>query len=298
MTRRHLVRRVVALGAVVVALVMLFAAPASAHAELLSTDPSNGGVYDSAPKAITLRFSEGVEVALGGIRVYTGDRERVVTGKPEHPNGQQSVVTASLPKLDNGTYVVTWRVTSADSHPIDGAYTFQVGAKATLSDKNAKGVAASLLATTGGSRTVGVVYGIDRAVLFAGIALLIGGAVFLAVVWSRGRDDRRAKWLVWSGWIAVTVNTVLGIALEGVYAAGLPLDEVFDTSTFRDVLDTRYGKVALVRLALLVLAIPLLRLLLHRRPAAEHPLRWWWMVSAQACAVALIPPNSVHVPSG
>ena len=147
---------------------MLFAAPASAHAALLSTDPSNGGVYDSAPKAITLRFSEGVEVALGGIRVYTGDRERVVTGKPEHPNGQQSVVTASLPKLDNGTYVVTWRVTSADSHPIDGAYTFQVGAKATLSDKNAKGVAASLLATTGGSRTVGVVYGIDRAVLFAG----------------------------------------------------------------------------------------------------------------------------------
>ena len=127
MTRRHLVRRVVALGALVVALVMLFAAPASAHAELLSTDPSNGGVYDSAPKAITLRFSEGVEVALGGIRVYTGDRERVVTGKPEHPNGQQSVVTTSLPKLDNGTYVVTWRVTSADSHPIDGAYTFQVG---------------------------------------------------------------------------------------------------------------------------------------------------------------------------
>ncbi len=301
MTRRHLVRRVVALGALVVALVMLFAAPASAHAELLSTDPSNGGVYDSAPKAITLRFSEGVEVALGGIRVYTGDRERVVTGKPEHPNGQQSVVTASLPKLDNGTYVVTWRVTSADSHPIDGAYTFQVGAKATLSDKNAKGVAASLLATTGGSRTVGVVYGIDRAVLFAGIALLIGGAVFLAVVWGRGRDDRRAKWLVWSGWIAVTVTTVLGIALEGVYAAGLPLDDVFDTGTFRDVLDTRYGKVALVRLALLVLAIPLLRLLLlHRRPAAEHPLRWWWMVSALVvgAGIAVTPGIGGHASSG
>ena len=66
---------------------------------------------------------------------------------------------------------------------------------------------------------------------------------------------------------------MLGIALEGVYAAGLPLDDVFDTSVFRDVLDTRYGQVALVRLALLVLAIPLLRLLLHRRPATEHPLR-------------------------
>ena len=55
---------------------------------------------------------------------------------------------------------------------------------------------------------------------------------------------------------------------------------MFDTTVFRDVLDTRYGHVALVRLALLVLAIPLLRVLLHRRPAAEHPLRWWWKLSA------------------
>lgn len=295
-----MIKRLVALGALVVALVAVLAAPASAHASLLSTDPSNGGVYDTPPKAVTLRFSEGVEVALGGIRVYTSDRERVVTGKPEHPNGQQSVVTTSLPKLDTGTYVVTWRVTSADSHPVEGAYTFQVGSKATLSDKNAKGVAASLLATTGGSRTVGVVYGVDRAVLYAGLALLLGGAVFLAVVWRAGRDDRRARWIVWSGWIAVFVTTALGIALEGVYAAGLPLDDVFDTTVLRDVLDTRYGRVALVRLGLLVLALPLLRLLLHRRPQAEHPLRWWWMLSASVvgAGIAVTPGIAGHASTG
>jgi copper transport protein len=273
-------RRLAAFGALVVALVVLLAAPASAHATLLSTDPSNGGVYDKPPSAVTLRFNEGVEVALGGVRVYDSDRSRIVTGKPEHPNGQQSVVSTSLPKLAKGTYVVTWRVISADSHPVEGAYTFQVGSTATLSDKNAKGVAASLLASSGGSRTVGVVYGIDRGLLYAGLALLIGGAVFLAAVWQRGRDVRRARWLVWGGWITVAVTTLLGIALEGVYAAGLPIDDLFDTTLFRDVLDTRYGKVALVRLALLVLAVPLLRVLLHRRPAAEHPLRWWWTTSA------------------
>jgi copper transport protein len=288
------------MGALVVALVAAFGAPASAHAELLSTDPSNGGVYDTPPKTVTLRFTEGVEVALGGIRVYTSDRERVVTGAPEHPNGQQSVVTASLPKLDDGTYVVTWRVTSADAHPIDGAYTFQVGSKATLSDKNAQGVAASLLERTGGSRTVGVVYGIDRAVLYAGLALLIGGAVFVAAVWPAGRDDRRARWLVWSGWIAVFVTTAFGIALEGVYAAGLPLGDVFDTTVLGDVLDTRYGKVALVRLGLLVLALPLLRLLLHRRPSAEHPLHWWWKASALLLGAGLVvtPGIAGHATSG
>ncbi len=282
------------------ALVALLAAPASAHASLLSTDPSNGGVYDTPPKAITLRFSEGVEVSLGGIRAYTSDRQRVVTGKPEHPNGQQSVVTTSLPKIGNGTYVVTWRVISADSHPIEGAYTFQVGSKATLSDKNAKNAAASLLSTTGGSRTVGVVYGIDRGFLYAGIALLIGGAVFLAGVWPAGRDDRRARWLVWSGWITVFVTTAFGIALEGVYGAGLPLSDVFDTTVLRDELDTRYGHIALIRLALLVLAIPLLRVLLHRRPAAEHPLRWWWKLSALVvgAGIAVTPGIAGHASTG
>ena len=189
-----MIRRLLALGALVVALVVVAAAPASAHATLLSTEPQNGGVYDTPPAEVKLRFSEPVEVALGGIRVYTSDRERVVTGSPEHPGRRaQSEVAASLPKLSDGTYVVTWRVTSSDSHPIEGAYTFQVGSKATLTKKNAQGVANSLLAATGGSKTVGVLYGIDRAVLFGSLALLIGGAVFLVVVWPRGREDRRAR---------------------------------------------------------------------------------------------------------
>jgi len=106
--------------------------------------------------------------------------------------------------------------------------------------------------------------------------------------------------LVWSGWIAVAVTTLLGIALEGIYAAGLPLDDIFDTGVFRDVLDTRYGKVALVRLGLLVLTIPLLRLLLHRRPAAEHPLRWWWYGSALVvgAGIAVTPGIAGHASTG
>ncbi len=275
-----MIRRLLALGALVVALVVAAAAPASAHATLLTTQPQNGGVYDKPPSEVNLRFTEPVEVALGGIRVYTGDRDRVVTGSPEHPGGAQSEVSVSLPKLDDGTYVVTWRVTSSDSHPIEGAYTFQVGSKATLTTKNAQGVANSLLAATGGSKTVGVLYGIDRGVLFGSLALLIGGAVFLVAVWPRGREDRRAARVVWAGWIGVLVTTVLGIALEGVYAAGLSLSKVFDPSVFRDVLDTRYGKVALVRLALLVVAYPLLHMLLRRRDEPIRPLPGWWMVAA------------------
>jgi copper transport protein len=294
------IRRLVALGALVVALVVVLAAPASAHATLLSTDPSNGGIYTTPPKAVILRFSEPVEVSLGGVRVFDSNRQRVVTGSPEHPNGTQSQVSTSLPKLDNGTYVVTWRVISADSHPVEGAYSFQVGPKATLSKSRAQGVANALLSSTGGSKTVGVVYGIDRALLFGGLALLIGGVVFLAAVWSRGREQRRAAQLVWAGWITVFVTTVLGIALEGVYGAGLPLSDVFETGVFRDVLDTRYGKAALVRVALLLLALPLLRVLLRRRPAAEHPLPLWWKASAVVVGlgIAVTPGVAGHAGTG
>ena len=40
-------------------------------------------------------------------------------------------MSVSTPKLDDGTYVVTWRVISADAHPVRGAFTFTVGTSAT-----------------------------------------------------------------------------------------------------------------------------------------------------------------------
>jgi copper transport protein len=301
MSKRLMTKRLLGVLALVVTLVVVGASPAFAHASLVSTEPQNGGVYDKPPSQVKLRFDEPVEVSLGGIRVYTGDQTRVVTGSPEHPGGSQSEVAVSVPKLAKGTYVVTWRVTSSDSHPIEGAYTFQVGPKATLNKKSAQGVAARLLATTGGSTTVGVIYGIDRAALFGSLALLIGGVAFLVVVWRRGRDNRRARVVVWVGWIGVLVTTVLAVALEGVYAAGLSLSKVFDPSVFRDVLDTRYGKVALVRLGLLALAYPLVRMLVSRRVGEEaHPLRAWWMVAAGlvGAGLAVTPGVAGHAGTG
>ena len=63
---------------------------------------------------------------------------------------------------------------------------------------------------------------------------------------------------------------------------------MFDPTVFRDVLDTRYGKVALVRLALLVVAFPLLRLLLHRRnDGQEHPCaRGGWSPPASSASAS------------
>jgi copper transport protein len=291
-------KRLLALAAIVVALVVAGAAPAFAHATLLTTEPQAGGRFDTSPPAISLRFNESVEVSLGGIRLFDGSGNRIDIGAPEHPNGDGNRVRSSIPKVDDGTYVVTWRVISADSHPVQGAFTFQVGAKGSV--KGADALAKRLLSNQGGSTTVGVVYAVDRVAIFATLALLIGGIVFLSVVFPAGRDSRRAQLIVWGGWIGVAVATIAGMALEGIYASALPLTKIFDPAVFGDVLDTRYGRVSVARLGLLVLAYPVLRVLLSRHPASEHPLPKWWLLSAGFLSVglALTPGLAGHAGTG
>jgi copper transport protein len=294
-----MIRRLLALGALVGVLVALWAVPASAHASLLGSEPTPGGEYDSSPSAVTLRFSEPVEVSLGGIRVFAADTQaRVDAGAPEHPDGKGAYVTVDLPKLDDGTYVVTWRVISADSHPVEGAFTFQVGSTASV--RNAQGLATALLEKTQGSRTVGVVYGIQRAALWASLALLLGGLAFVTFVWPRGRSNRRAAWLTLGGWLGAVVATVAGIALEGAYGAGLSLSKVFDPNVFGDVVDTRYGHVALARLVLLTCALPLLWFVFGRTGADSRPLPRWWLLPTALVAVglALTPGLAGHPSTG
>ena len=295
--RRYLWR-----GAAVPLIAALFVAasatPAFAHADLLQTSPAAGQVLDRPPKALTLGFNESVEVALGAIRVYNSKGERLDTGSASHPTGQQSRVQVSLPKLENDSYVVTWRVISADSHPVQGAFTFQVGRTAAAG--NLQSLSQRLLSNQGGDTTVGFLYAVTRFGVFASLALLIGAAAFLVLVWPAGRESRGAARLVWAGWIGAVVATVVGIALDGAYAAALPLGDALKPSVISDVLDTRFGRVWLLRLVLLLLAIPLLRLLVNRRPVLEYPLPRWWRPAAAVVAVGLLltPGLSGHAGTG
>src|SRR4051794_120069 len=109
-------------------MLVLGAAPASAHATLDTTTPANGAELPAGqpPSAVSLKFSENVQIPDNAIRVVSaGSGAAVDIGTPEHGTGD-SVVTVPLPKLDDGTYVVSWRVVSADSHVVSGALSFAV----------------------------------------------------------------------------------------------------------------------------------------------------------------------------
>ncbi|MBM3682919.1 MAG: hypothetical protein FJW83_00005 [Actinobacteria bacterium] len=101
--------------------------PAGAHAALVGSEPADGATLAAAPQSVALTFSE--SVALDG-----ADAVRVVDGEGRRADGGRAEVTGSTVRLTlrdpagSGTFVVSYRVISADGHPIRGATTFTVAA--------------------------------------------------------------------------------------------------------------------------------------------------------------------------
>jgi methionine-rich copper-binding protein CopC len=105
-------------------LLVLATGEASAHAMLDHAEPRVGNKVATAPRAVTLWFTQKLEPAFSSLTVTNAAGERVDTGKPRVSGNQMSV---SLRSAGTGTYHVTWRVLSVDTHSTDGSFTFQVG---------------------------------------------------------------------------------------------------------------------------------------------------------------------------
>lgn len=286
--RRAITRLVVAGAVGLVALVGL-ASPAFAHATLDDSAPKNGARLEEPPKEVTISFSESVEASQGAVRVYDSEGERLDSGKVSHRGA--ATVVAPLPKLPDGGYVVTWRVISADSHPIRGAFTFLVG--------DGKAVEAStvenLLGARGGSKTVGALYAIGRSLAFAAMLVLLGAAAFLTLVWRDGRAAPAVRKAMWTSFAVLAVTTVANLVLQALYAGGLGLGDALSSSVLSSELGSRFGHVYEARLALLVLAVPLLRLLLSDR---ELPSWWQWVAGAVGVGIAATPGLAGHAAIG
>ena len=254
------------------AAVLLAAAPASAHAVLETTEPAGGTAVATSPERVVLRFSETVQIPLGSIRVFTSPSgKQIETGAAGRADGQSNAVAVKLPELDKGAYIVTWRVTSADAHPIHGAFTFTVG-----SAKDAAADAAlveKLLTSGGGDTTVGAVYAVIRFAAFASLVLLVGGLAFVALIWPAGAADARPRRILWAAWATALVTTAVGIPVQAVYAAGLPISKVLSSTVRSGMLDDRFGQVWAARLALLGLTAALAGVPLPQYPGKGTPER-------------------------
>ena len=105
-------------------LLLLATGEAAAHAFLDHAEPRVGNKVATAPHEVTLWFTQNLEAAFSTITVTNAAGQRVDTGKPRVSGTRMSV---SLRSGGAGTYHVTWRVLSVDTHTTDGNFTFQVG---------------------------------------------------------------------------------------------------------------------------------------------------------------------------
>ena len=105
-------------------MLLLATGQASAHAMLDHTEPRVGNEVAATPREVTLWFTQKIEPAFSTITVTDSAGKRVDTGKTRVSGTQMSV---SLRQGGSGTYRVTWRVLSVDSHKTEGSFSFQVG---------------------------------------------------------------------------------------------------------------------------------------------------------------------------
>ncbi|WP_330339016.1 copper resistance CopC/CopD family protein [Streptomyces sp. NBC_00557] len=265
------------------------AAPASAHAALRTTDPADGTVLRTAPRHITLTFTESVGLLTDSVRVYDPANHRLRTGPAEHAGGSDTARVALPARLAGGTYTVAWRVVSADSHPVSGAFTFSVGKRTATT--------ASPVPDRTENPATAALYNIARYLAYLAVAVLLGTAAFVGYCRPPTAAPLRTPVLA-AAWTLLGTTTALYL-LRAPYEEGAPpavsLGALSHTAT------TRPGALLLIRLALLILAgtvIAFLRARRRRLPrrttlavaaAVSVPLALTWTAADHASAGVQVP---------
>jgi copper resistance protein C len=113
-----------AITVIVPVLLVLVMGKAVAHAFLDHAEPRVGNKVATPPREVTLWFTQKLEPAFSSVTVTNAAGQRIDTGKARVSGNQMSV---SLRPGGTGTYHVTWRVLSVDTHTTDGSFSFQVG---------------------------------------------------------------------------------------------------------------------------------------------------------------------------
>jgi copper transport protein len=183
-------------GLLGIALALLLTAPAGggahAHAVLVDSSPPADATLAEGPGEIVLRFNEPIRPVV--VRLLRAEDEAgIELGALDAVDTELRV---ALPEtLSDGSYLLSYRVTSADGHPVTGSFVFVVG---TPRDD---GAAALAVAGQGDDlwRMAGVV---ARSFWYGALLLASGVALFLALTRAPPELVRPLRHALF--WLAIT----------------------------------------------------------------------------------------------
>ena len=127
------------------AICLAAALPAVAHTELIGSSPADGATLTTPPAEVLLEFSEAVQAEFGQVAVLDDADVHHEQGNPQIVG---ATVTQGVDELSAGTYRISYRVGSADGHPITGTLTFTVTAAAETTPPDAPSTTPTPVATS------------------------------------------------------------------------------------------------------------------------------------------------------
>lgn len=221
---------------VALAAALAFSTPAFAHAQLRSGEPPAGTVLDDPPEDVRLTFNEPIG-PLQARWFLPGTSEPVDV---EARASDATLIVTPPDALSEGTHVLSWRVVSADGHPVGGTHVFSIG---TVSEpaEIAEEAAAWPAVLSRGLLTIALAFG-------------VGGAFWR--VTSGAASPRPARWLA----LSTLPAAGLLLAAQVMDLTGGGIGALTDLANWSNTIMSPYGYAAILAgVAGLVAWIALLR---------------------------------------
>lgn len=272
---RRAAHRLALSSCIAVLLPAVCAATALGHAQLLRSAPRDGQTLERSPRAVVLTFNEGIEASFVRLRVQDAAGRRVDRGAPYHPRGREELLAIRLQDDLTGRYVASYRVISADGHPVTKRTSFRVrppepppdrkGDEEQMQPAPAPGGGDEMMPAAPaeeeehlGSETGPVTdtaFTAARGLGYLAIAIAVGAVAFLLVAWlpalathAGGGGDwravserfaRRLRRIAFGAVLLGLVVTPLAIVLEAATAVGVSFSAALDADAIDAVSGTR-----------------------------------------------------------
>lgn len=207
-----------------VLLAMSCASMAAAHALLNASVPPDGSVVAEAPQAYLLTFSEPVSPLM--LRILKPDGTSALLDQFKLKD--QTLEISAPEGLGRGTHVLSWRVVSADGHPVGGSIVFSIGAASTETH----------LVKDEIDWTVRLGVWFFKVLLYIGLFIGVGGIVAIRVLMPSIGAGRH---LMIVALMLGAIGAVLSIGSQGLDALGASAGHFFEPRIWLTGLSTTYG---------------------------------------------------------
>jgi len=207
----------------------LSSSAALAHASLVRAEPADGAMLAETPKALKLTFNEPVSVLVMRLIGPSGEVVAPATA------AENNVVVVTPPQLRRGSHVLSWRVVSADGHPVGGSFVFSIGA--------ASGTSAAASSNTIARSTLWAA----KLAVYVAMVLGIGGAFFPIwfQIWAGAPGRVYATPVHVALLVGGLIAAPLSVGLQGLDALDLPVPQLIQVEVWVAGWETAYGATAL-----------------------------------------------------